>query len=301
MPELTLGVDLSEIAARVALVTAGGEVVARAELPQASAGRSAGLRDAARRVIAAAGGPVSAVAVALPTAGEDLPAEVASALKAAAPGAAEPAVIAAGTAAAIAEHWCGAARPYKQVVTFALGEHVTAGVLINGEPWHGAHGLAGSVGWLALNPVEREDYRRYGGLEAEVSAAGIVRRLVWRIKSGDHSTAVDHAGGDLARITPEDVFREARAGDGVCISVVRDTARYVGMAIANLAAILDPEVIVLGGILASSGDMMFDAIGVECSRRLRPAQAAQVHIVLSTLGADAVALGAARAASPVPA
>jgi hypothetical protein len=47
---------------------------------------------------------------------------------------------------------------------------VTAGLLVDGKPWRGAHGLASSVGWLALNPVEREDYRRPGALEAEVAA-----------------------------------------------------------------------------------------------------------------------------------
>jgi len=209
--------------------------------------------------------------------------------------------IAAGTAAAIAEQWCGAARGLKQVITCAIGEHVTAGVLINGQPWFGAHGLAGSVGWLALNPVEREDYRRYGGLEAEVGAAGLVRRLVWRIKSGDRSAVADNLDGDLTRITADDVLQGARAGDGVCISVVRDTAKYVGMAVANLATMLDPEVVVLGGTIASSGDMMLEPIRMECSRRLRPAQAERVRIVLSTLGADAVAIGAARAAARPPA
>ena len=166
-----------------------------------------------------------------------------------------------------------------------------------GSGLEGAHGYAGSVAWLALNPVEREDYRRLGGLEAEVAASGIVRRLVWRIKSGDHSQLVDQVGGDLARITAELVFEAARAGDGVCISVVRDTARYIAMAVANLVSMLDPEAIVLGGTLASAGDLMLDPIRVECGRRLRPAQAEHVKIVLSTLGSDAAAIGAARLAA----
>ena len=89
----------------------------------------------------------------------------------------------------------------------------------------------------------------------------------------------------------------ARNGDGVCSSVIRDAAKYVGMAVANLATILDPEAVVLGGMLASTSDLMLDPIRVECSRRLQPAQADRVRIVLSTLGSDAVAIGAARAAS----
>jgi glucokinase len=81
--------------------------------------------------------------------------------------------------------------------------------------------------------------------------------------------------------------------------VVRDTAKYVGMAIANLATILDPETIVLGGVIAAWGDQMLEPVKVECARRLQPQQAELVHIVLSTLGADAVAIGAARAAARV--
>lgn len=297
MAELTLGVDFSDLVTRIVVVSDAGQVVSRGQLPPNPGHITDAIRDTARRTIAGAGGKVTAMAVALPQAGESVPAEIAAALSAAAPGAREATAIAAGTAAAIAEQWCGAARGLRQVITCAIGQHVTAGVVINGEPWYGAHGLAGAIGWLALNPVEREDYRRFGGLEAEVAAAGIVRRLVWRIKSGDRSAVADNVGGDLTRITADDVFQGARAGDGVCISVVRDTAKYVGMAVANLATMLDPEAVVLGGTLATSGDMMLEAIRLECSRRLRPAQAEHMRIVLSTLGPDAVAIGAARAAA----
>ena len=301
MPELTLGVDLSDLVTRVVVVNDGGQVLSRGQLPPAPKNVASAVRDAARRALAGAGGKVSALAVALPQAGDLVPTEIAAALSDVAPGLREAMPIAAGTAAAIAEQWCGAARGLKQVITCAIGEHVTAGVVVNGEPWFGAHGLAGSIGWLALNPVEREDYRRYGGLEAEVGAGGIVRRLVWRIKSGDRSAVADHVGGDLTRVTAADVFQGARVGDGVCISVVRDTAKYLGMAIANLATMLDPEAIVLGGTIATSGDLMLEAIRLECSRRLRPVQTERVRIVLSTLGADAVAIGAARAAARPPA
>ena len=81
------------------------------------------------------------------------------------------------------------------------------------------------------------------------------------------------------------------------ISVVRDTAKYIGMAVANLATMLDPEVIVLGGMIAESGDMMLEPSASNAARRLQPQQAERVRIVLSTLGADAVAIGAARAAA----
>ena len=72
------------------------------------------------------------------------------------------------------------------------------------------------------------------------------------------------------------------------------------MAVANLASIVDPECVVLGGTVASAGDLMLDAIRTECNRRLRPAQAERIRLVLSTLGADATAIGAARAAQLTP-
>jgi len=299
MRDMTLGVDLSDLIARLVIVNEGGQVLSRGEVPPTAGNRANGIREAAKKTIAGARAKVSGIAVALPASGEPVPPDVAAALAEATSRATDIIAIAAGTAAALAEHWCGAARGVKHVITFSIAEHVTAGVLIDGEPWMGAHGLASAVGWLALNPVEREDYRRFGGLEAEVSSAGTVRRFVWRIKSGDRSAVADQAGGDFSRITADDIFQGARSGDGVCISVMRDTAKYIGMAVANLATMLDPEVIVLGGMIAPAGDMMLEPIRVECGRRLRPRQSEQIRIVLSTLGNDAVAIGAARAAARV--
>ncbi|HWI19360.1 MAG TPA: ROK family protein [Vicinamibacterales bacterium] len=287
MSDLILGVDVSDVIARLAVVR-GGEIVSRGIV---ASNKTAAIKDAAKKALS--GGKAAAVTVATPSASDAVPAELSDALLAATAKGTAITPIAAGTAAAIAEHRLGAAVGAAQMVAFSIAEHVTAGVLIDGRPWRGAHGLASSVGWLALNPVEREDYRRYGGLEAEVASAGIVRRFVWRIKSGDRSRVADQVNGDFAKITAADILQGARSGDGVSISVVRDTAKYIGMAVANLGAMLDPEVIVLGGIIASSGDIMLEAIRTETARRLPPQQVDQVRVVLSTLGDDAVAIGAA--------
>jgi hypothetical protein len=70
-------------------------------------------------------------------------------------------------------------------VCLHIGDEVFAGLLLDGRPWSGAHGRAGAAAWLALNPVERQDYRKLGSLAAEVSAKGIARRLSWRVQAGD--------------------------------------------------------------------------------------------------------------------
>jgi glucokinase len=293
---LKLGLDVNDTTVHAVVVNDGGQVLARADHANGAAGVPQAVRETVKRARAAAGKDVSTVGFATYVTENGSGRDVAAALSEALPGV-SPVHVSSGVASVVAETWCGAARGLKDAIAFAIGEHVTAGLMVGGQVFTGAHGFAGSVSWLALNPVEREDYRRFGGLEAEVSGAGIVRRLVWRIKSGDRSNIVEQVGGELGRITSDHVFQAARNGDGVSISVIRDTAKYVGMAVSNLATVLDPDAIVLGGTLASSGDMMLEAIRVECARRLRPPQGERVRIVLSTLGPDAVAIGAARNAA----
>ena len=205
----------------------------------------------------------------------------------------QPRTVSTGAAIALGEQWQGAARGARHVVALAIDEHVAAGVVIDGEIFQGAHGSAGDAAWLALNPVERDDYRKLGCLEAEISRKGTARRLVWRVKTGDHSRALDLAG-TIGAITIAHVFDAARDGDGVAVSVVRDTAKYIGMAVANLVAIVDPEVVVLGGLIASAGDLLIEPSRTEAVRRMSPRTVPR--IVAAALGDEAAAIGAARAA-----
>lgn len=201
-----------------------------------------------------------------------------------------------GTAVALGEQWRGAAQGAHQVIALIASDSVHSGLVIDGVPFEGAHGLAGAAAWLALNPVEREDYRRFGSLQAEIGAAGIVRRLVWRIKSGDRSRVLEMAGGDMAAIFVHQIFDAARNGDGVSISVVRDTARYIGMAVANLVAITDPNIVVLGGLIADAADQLLQPSQTEALRRLPKSMADSLAVAAATLGDDGGPLGAARAA-----
>ena len=205
--------------------------------------------------------------------------------------------IASGTAAASAEAWIGAARGIHDIVYFSVADHATAGILRQGAPMTGANGRAASAAWLGLNPVEREDYRRVGCVEAEVAASGIVRRLIWRIKAGDNSRVQEAVKGDLGAVTIEHVLSAARTGDGVAVSVMRDTAKYLGMAAANLVVIADPQMLVLGGIIATAADLLLDPVRSEIARRLPAAMMKSLTIASALLGGDAPAIGAARLSS----
>src|SRR4029079_13607516 len=155
----------------------------------------------------------------VPHSGDPVPAAVEQACRKLLPKAGPPMAVATGVATVVAEQWCGAARGLTNVVALTAADHVTSGIMLEGRIWPGAHGLSGAVGWLSINPVEREDYRRRGRLEcqvgagcillcgvgADVSSAGIVRRFIWRIKSGDESVVAQQQG-DLSRITVDHVF-----------------------------------------------------------------------------------------------
>jgi glucokinase len=206
-------------------------------------------------------------------------------------------VVSSGTAAAVAECWIGAAKGVQDAVFFAVADHTTGGIVRGGVPVNGARGRAASVAWLALNPVEREDYRKVGCLEAEVAASGIVRRLVWRIKAGDRSSVEDAVNGDMTAIKIDHALAAARTGDGVAISVIRDTAKYLGMAAANLVVLADPEALVVGGLMASAADLLMEPLRNEITRRLPRAMLDALTIAPAALGADAAAIGAARLAA----
>jgi glucokinase len=271
---LTLGVDLSTRPVRAAVFDEQGTTV--------SSGSGADAAQAAGEAVR--GGAPELAGIAVPD-GES----------ATLPGIARVMRCSPGAAAITAEAWLGAARGARHAICLHIGEEVFAGVMLDGKLWAGAHNRAGAAAWLALNPVERQDYRRLGSLAAEVSSKGIARRLSWRIQAGDHSRVLEQAGGSLDAITGALVFAGARSGDGVAISVLRDTAKYIGMAVATLAAAIDPEVVVVAGSVAVA-DLMLEPVRMECARRLPPEALADLRVEFSTLGPDAIAAGAARLA-----
>ena len=289
-----LGVELSDRVARAVVVDSEGRVGGRAEGAYSDAD---GVMQTAVAALRAAGvnRPRLIGVAAIEPQARGVPPTL-KALSANWDGTTHPAVIGWGAAYALGELWCGAARHSRNVLAFAVGDRASAGLILDGRLWTGAHELAGSAAWLALNPVEREDYRKLGCLDAEVSAIGIVRRLVWRIKAGDQSGVLEMAGGDMSAITLDHVLSGARSGDGVAISVIRDTVKYLGMAISNLAATVDPEIIVLGGTVHAAGDLLLEPIRNECARRMSPLMYRNVRIELAALGADAPAIGAAHRA-----
>ena len=191
--------------------------------------------------------------------------------------------------------WYGAGRGVRDLIAFSIGPCVSAGVISNGTL------LAGRARCRQLRGVAGAEPRGAGRL----SPAGLPgsRRRIRGHRAAAYladqdpvieSRVLENVGGNYADIHLDDILKAARDGDGVSISVIRDTVRYLAMAVSNIAVVIDPEVIVLGGILQSAGDLLLDPIRQECARRMPPAMQAHAKIELSMLGPDAAPMGAAR-------
>jgi predicted NBD/HSP70 family sugar kinase len=195
--------------------------------------------------------------------------------------------------AAVGEQWFGLARGVSTMVFIAIGAGIGMGIIINDQVVRGAHGAAGEIAYLPLvgDPFDPR-HRLHGGLEDEIGAAGIVAGFNER-----------RAPDDPELGSVQEVFDHAVSGSVAAQSVVEHVASRLGTAIATVSAILDPELVVLGGGIGASPLLL---------RPVRGAAAALVpmtaRIETSRLGeraalqgAIAVALQAARTAllSPV--
>ena len=144
--------------------------------------------------------------------------------------------------AAVGEKWFGLARGVSTMVFIAIGAGIGMGIIIDDEVVRGAHGAAGEICYLPLvgDPFNPR-HRLHGGLEDEIGAAGIVAAFEDRREPEDPKPSSAH-----------DVFELAEAGNPAARSVVDHVASRLGTAIATVCAILDPELVVLGGGIGAS-------------------------------------------------
>jgi glucokinase len=195
--------------------------------------------------------------------------------------------------ALVGEAWVGAARGARHAVAFTLGTGIGGGVIVDGRLVHGASDVAGEIGHMTIDTNGRRcGCGNDGCLEAYASGPAIARRAVEAVEAGAESSL--GAGGDLRAVTAQTVFEAAAAGDSLALEVVNDTARYLGVGVANLINILNPEVVVICGGVTRAGDRLFTPLRREVARRaFRPAVQA-CRIVPGELPGTAGVVGAAR-------
>lgn len=196
--------------------------------------------------------------------------------------------------ATLAEWWAGAARGANTVVGMTIGTGIGGGLIIDGRLHHGSNDVAGEIGHTTIETAGRRcKCGNYGCLEAYASGPAIADRAREALDSDGASVLRSVTNGDLAALTAEHVYDAARGGDDVAREVVRDTARYLGVGVANLLNVINPDVVVLAGGVTQAGELILVPLRAEVRRRaFRPAVEA-ARIVPGMLGGRAGVIGAA--------
>jgi glucokinase-like ROK family protein len=184
--------------------------------------------------------------------------------------------------AALGEYGFGAARGASSAACIAVGTGIGAGIVIDRKIYRGFNQSAGEVGYLPpdVSYLGRR-YEGFGALESIASGSGVERRARQRLQELNLPTPEQ---GPSA----EEVFKAARQGEAWARCVVDETVSYLAFAVAVISAVLDPEVIVLGGGVARSADMLIEPILSE----LEGVIPVHPNLVPSSLGFRAAVLGA---------
>jgi glucokinase len=194
-------------------------------------------------------------------------------------------------AAALGEQWRGAAKDIGSMIFLTLGTGVGGGIVLDGRIWHGADGMAGEIGHMTIVPQGRTcGCGNTGCLEMYASSRGIVMTF--------KEMAVAHRPDEEARqeISSAQVYLAAREGDPPAVRAMQDMGRSLGIGIANLINIFNPEMVVIGGRVKDAWDLFIDATIGEINKRAFQYPAERTKIVPSLLGDDAGMVGAAAVA-----
>jgi predicted NBD/HSP70 family sugar kinase len=185
--------------------------------------------------------------------------------------------------AALAEHRRGVARGVDDIVLVWGSVGVGGGLIVDGEPLTGVAGYSGEVGHIPVNPDGLScRCGSFGCWETEVGTSALLRRAGRPPEGGPEAW--------------DAVLADAESGDPAALAAFAETGRWLGIGLAGIINILNPELVVLGGRLTASHPYIRSTLEAELDRRVLRASRRIVHVVTTSLGTDAPLLGAAELA-----
>ena len=197
--------------------------------------------------------------------------------------------------AALGEQWVGAGNNNPNVVFMTLGRGVGGGVIAAGNLIRGVKGAGGELGHITVDfdaPFACTCGKK-GCLETVASATGIVNLTRRYAEEYAGDAKLKQLIDDGEEVTAKDVFDLAKEGDDLALIVYRHFSNYLGVACANIAAVLNPAYIVLGGGVSAAGEFLLDGVRNVFADNSFPQIKESTQIVLATRGNDAGVLGAA--------
>ena len=190
----------------------------------------------------------------------------------------------------LAERWRGAARGVDDALLVQIGVGIGGGILIGGDVYRGADGAAGEIGYLPLFEAGGEGLGPF-----EAAAGGTAYAELGRGAARPGSALLELAGGDSEAIDAEVVFAAAARGDPGAQRVLEQLLDRLARGVAAALVVLNPSTLIVGGGLSRAGGALLEPL----EERLRALVPLPPRVVLSELGDESVALGAAKLALDV--
>ena len=191
---------------------------------------------------------------------------------------------------ALAEHWWGAGRQSENLSYIKVATGIGSGHIINGEIYRGATGVAGEIGHMAIDPAGPPCLCGLRGcLVTFAGGHAILERTRLLVASQPES----QLAGQLEGLTIHEVENAALGGDPVALQVVNEAAEHLGTALASLLNLMNPEVVVLGGDFARLGELVLAPLRQRVRNLTLISSVAAARILVSRLGPQSVAVGAA--------
>jgi len=198
----------------------------------------------------------------------------------------------------LGEKTFGAGRNVDTMVCMTIGTGIGGGLVINGRLHLGLDGTGGEVGHQIIDPYGPPcGCGSRGCLEAFASGPAITAMALKAITQGLTTSIAELVDYDLNQVTPEIICRAAQDGDPIAKDIYERAGFYIGIGVANLIAILSPQMVVIGGGVAQAGDLLFDPIRRTVRERAHVTPIEKIQIVPAQLGTDAGLIGAAMWAS----
>lgn len=198
-------------------------------------------------------------------------------------------------ASALGEYYFGIARRVNNFIFLTADVGIGGGIVMDGKLFRGNRGYAGEVGHMSFDPHgELCGCGRRGCWESIVSPRSVIRKIRSSLEK-DSATSLIHdlVQGQLDRITFDLVLQAADANDSLALDTLREVARWLGIGIANLVNIFNPELIVLGGALARANQVMAPIVEATVHENALKQTHESLKIATSLFGEEACVVGAA--------
>lgn len=202
--------------------------------------------------------------------------------------------------AALAEYYAGAGKGSKRFVTITLGTGVGAGILHNGQIYHGANGMAGEVGHMSIvYHGEPCPCGRRGCWERYASASALTRETKAAMQA-DKNTIMWKMTQDIDHVNAKLAFDAAAKGDETARKVIDSWIEYVGVGIANVINTFEPEVICIGGGVSNQGEVLLAPVRAYAENETRNITTGKFPVICACqLHNDAGVIGAAALGSSI--